>query len=329
MCTGDPNPLKHGIANLIITFRQCWCDLETYLQNYKTSLSMLSYAAAVLLVTIHVSSLCGSMGHQPPASSDVASRPTDADRQRLYAQAMQQHTVQYEGSGNNPFPAQPPPQVFHAVESMTRERVVGYIGIVLSQVCNENDKLSGRVFDKSNNVVQMSLRKRGGVRMERRLSSSESGSIETRADSVSGSETALDAVENLIEKLLSSKFELRNLTLIIALVYLDRVASELHVYCNSETVLRLFGACLMVASKMHRNETSREQLAEALGIPISSLLETESGITEAVRDLSVQPQTLAAYVKPLVERGANQIGAPPSGATPQLLRQPPPPPPPV
>ena len=142
-----------------------------------------------------------------------------------------------------------------------------------------------------------------------RLSSGESSMMEPGAENPLEPNAASDAVENLTEKLLSLTFEVRNLTLIIALVYLDRLASELHMYCNSETVLRLFGACLMVASKMHRNETSREQLAEALGVPFDSLLETESSITEAVRNLGVQPQTLSIYVKPLVEMGCNQIGA--------------------
>ena len=282
---------------------------------------------ALLFITLGAWALASSSTEATNAyGGQVAPRLPDSERQRLYTQAMQQHTVQQQGSERNPFPAQPPPQMFHAVESMTRDRVVGYIGMVLRQLCAENDKLSKRIFDKSGNDVQMSLRKRGGVRLER-------GSIETRADSTLESKAVSDAVEDLIEKLTSGSFEVRNLTLIIALVYLDRVASELHVYCDSDTVLRLFGACLMVASKMHRNETSRDQLAEALEIPINVLLEVESSITEAVRDLSVQPQTLAAYVKPLVQIGSNAIGAPPGPGeagdeVPALMHPPPPPPPP-
>jgi len=251
-----------------------------------------------------------------PSSQTTTAVTSDVDRQRLYTQAMKEHNTQQQVSGieRNPFPAQPPPQLFHAVESMTRERVLEYIGSVLRQLCQENDKLVRRMTDKASDSVKISLSRRGGVRIDNsqeQLSAAGRSPVDAIRTGSLELKTAPDTIETLIRKLSSSSLEVSNLTLIISLVYLDRVASELHVYCNTETVLKLFGGCLMVASKMHRNETSREQLAESLEVPISNLLEVESSITESVRDLSVQPQTLAAYVRPLVQIGANQLEAPP------------------
>jgi hypothetical protein len=248
--------------------------------------------------------------------------------QHLYHRAVAQHNRE-QGTMARPdfresqsaFPSQPPPQMFHAVETMPRERILEYLRKILTELCAQNDHLGTRVFDRPSNKVQSSLGKKGGFNM-----GTQEASIEA-IDALSVTQSATEVVERLIERLESTGLEVRNLTIIIALVYLDRIAIELKVYCTSETVIKLFGACLIVASKMHRNETSRESLAEALDIPIGALLEVESAITETIQDLAIQPNTLADYVKPLLGAfSGNRLAAPPTGESGGAAIHPPPPP---
>lgn len=270
----------------------------------------------------------GSGYNGPPGG--VASGGVSSREQHLYHRAIAQHSRE-QGVSARPdfresqsaFPSQPPPQMFHAVETMPRERILDYLRKILTELCSQNDHLETRVFDKPSNKVQLSLRKKGGFNLV-----NQEASIEA-IDSLSVSQSAAEVVEKLIERLESSNLEVRNLTIIIALVYLDRIAIELKVYCTSESVIKLFGACLIVASKMHRNETSREALAEVLDIPVGALLEVESAITETVQDLAIKPTTLAEYVKPLLGAfSGNRLAAPPSSTMGATIQPPPPPGPP-
>ena len=268
----------------------------------------------------------GGGGYQG-ASGIISSAPTR--EQQLYRNAIAQHGRQgisqrpnMQEGGQPAFPAQPSPQMFHVVETMPRERILEYLRKILTDLCSLNDNLGTRLFDQPSNKVQSSLNKRkGGFRL-----ANQEASVEAIDDSLSVPQSAAEVVENLIVKLESSTLEIRNLTIIIAMVYLDRIAIELNIYCTTETVLKLFGACLIVASKMHRNETSREALAEALEIPIGALLEVESAITETIQDLAIKPQTLAEYVKPLLAGalGGNRLTAP-DGTSATAIQPPPPP----
>jgi hypothetical protein len=255
-------------------------------------------------------------------ASDMFRVTGSADKkQHLYNIAVSQHDRQ---SGPPPhqsaFPSQPPPQMFQAVEIMPRETVIEYAGKVLQKLCEENDKLGKRQYDKPSNSVQISLRKKGGFSLKRQHQQQQQQ--EEQVQMYSGGDEkarAREVIDRLIEQLRTGDaLELKNLTIIIALVYLDRVAVEMNVYCDSETVVELFGACLMVASKMHRNETSRESLALALNMSVQALLETESSVTESIRDLSVAPQTLANYVKPMLISGSNRLTPPPPPPTSSL-----------
>ena len=114
------------------------------------------------------------------------------------------------------------------------------------------------------------------------------------------------AIQRFFDKLSSVSFKVRNLTIIIALVYMDKVAQILNLYANSRTVRRLFGGCLIIASKMHRNEVSREELAECMDISMTELVNIESAIVMSVKDLTVHPQVLINYLTPLMGSKSNQ-----------------------
>jgi hypothetical protein len=107
-------------------------------------------------------------------------------------------------------------------------------------------------------------------------------------------------LQQFFDKLSSVSFKVRNLTIIIALVYMDKVAQILNLFADGRTVRRLFGGCLIIASKMHRNEVSREELAECMDLSIRELVNIESAIVMSVKDLTVHPQVLINYLTPLM-----------------------------
>ena len=107
-------------------------------------------------------------------------------------------------------------------------------------------------------------------------------------------------LQQFFEKMSTSSFKVRNLTIIIALVYMDKVAQILHLYANGKTVRRLFGGCLIIASKMHRNEVDREELAKCMELSIRDLVNIESSIVISLKDLTVQPHVLLNYLTPLM-----------------------------
>ena len=210
--------------------------------------------------------------------------------------------------------------MFHAVEIMPKERILEYLRKVLIDLCSSNDRLENRDFDYPRNKVQLSL--------DEKKSNSRLKNVEATVEAIDpfrSTQTVASIVENLVEKIKLTNPDINNLTIIIALVYLDRISLELNIYCTSETILRLFSACLIVASKMHRNEISREILAQNFEIPIENLLRIESAITECIQNLAVRPQTLSEYVKPLLGGAlwGNRLEAPKNA---RVAIQPPPPP---
>ena len=118
-------------------------------------------------------------------------------------------------------------------------------------------------------------------------------------ESEENEKTLGSALQSFFDKMSSVSFKVRNLTIIIALVYMDKVAQILNLYANSRTVKRLFGGCLIIASKMHRNEVSREELAECMNLSVRELVNIESAIVASVKDLTVHPQVLINYLTPL------------------------------
>lgn len=107
-------------------------------------------------------------------------------------------------------------------------------------------------------------------------------------------------LQQFFEKISTSSFKVRNLTIIIALVYMDKVAQILHLYANGKTVKRLFGGCLIIASKMHRNEVEREELAKYMDLSVRELVNIESSIVLSLKDLTVHPHVLLNYLTPLM-----------------------------
>lgn len=114
------------------------------------------------------------------------------------------------------------------------------------------------------------------------------------------------SLQQLFDKMAFVGFKVRNLTIIIALVYMDKMAQTLHLYANSRTVRKLFGGCLIIASKMHRSEISREQLADCMDISIRELVDIESAIVVLIKDLTVHPQVLINYLTPLMGSKSSQ-----------------------
>ena len=107
-------------------------------------------------------------------------------------------------------------------------------------------------------------------------------------------------LETVLVGLTSRALTMRNLTLLMGLVYLDRVAKVLKIYVSSKTLRKLLGSSILVASKLHSNEVSREVLTEALGLQPQELLDAESCIVESIKDLSIHPQVFLSYCRPLM-----------------------------
>ena len=107
-------------------------------------------------------------------------------------------------------------------------------------------------------------------------------------------------VDIVFQTLNKRDFTVKNLTLIMALVYMDRIANILKVFASKDTIRKMFASCLIVASKMHNNEISREALAYAFELDVQELLEAENYMVESVKDLAIHPQELLSYMRSLI-----------------------------
>ena len=227
-------------------------------------------------------------GYQQPSGGMSGSNvPTSLQIQPF---AQQQHQQQHLVSQNGHIS-------FREIDDMDRETVLQYVLDVLRKAVAENDTLKRR-------PGQTITRLAGDEKLfydelDAHVVAEPLGDRETREKSSSSSSSSA-TLHGLFEKLSSSGFRIRNLTIVIALSYMDKVANILHLYATSRTVRRLFGGCLIIASKMHQNEVSREELADALCLSLGDLVNIESAIVLSVRDLTVHPQTLANYVRPLM-----------------------------
>jgi hypothetical protein len=117
-------------------------------------------------------------------------------------------------------------------------------------------------------------------------------------------ETAASIIEQLFAKLRSKGFVIRNTTLAIAMMYIDRVGQTLKVFPNHCTLRRLLASCLIIASKKHGEDeesTDRNFIADLFDIPIQDLYDTEMIIlNECVKDYSIHPQALMSLIRPLL-----------------------------
>lgn len=228
--------------------------------------------------------------------------------------------------------------MFHSVESLDREDVLSYINGLLLRVCTENDKLKRRIHDKSVNKVQSSLQRTGNHQfsdhnphiqdehghaiIEEAIDDRDGDTLDSRAmidrnvqPSILAQPSTTEVLESIVERLSSRSLNVKNLTLIIAIVYLDRIASQLLVYADTDNIVKLFCSCLMIASKLHQNEVNREALAETMDIPLHVLLDVESSIAETLNDLFVHPRVLSLYVNPLLKAHSTRLTAGEEGGT--------------
>ena len=57
---------------------------------------------------------------------------------------------------------------------------------------------------------------------------------------------------------------------------------------------------MIIASKMHRNEVDREELAKCMDLSVRDLVNIESSIVLSLKDLTVHPHVLLNYLTPLM-----------------------------
>ena len=235
-----------------------------------------------------------------------------------YRNIPQRSMMQQESIINQPSPS----NMFHTVESLPRSQVVNFLTNVLKRVVEGNDKYSHPSRQVDHVQIGSDVREsailspddfdldRGGA-SEGGLSATDSDSdsveylladVELQFDIKDvASLSSEELVDAMMERLFSSKLNVRNLTFLVALVYMDRLSRQSLVYCSGRTAYKLFSSCLLVASKVHQNELGRETLANALGLHVPALLRIESAVTAALRDLTVHPNELAKYVTPLLQ----------------------------
>jgi hypothetical protein len=276
--------------------------------------------------------------HTQQSTDSVRSEPPLLQQRSAPSGVQRHHRPHAPPSGISEPPTS---SMFYSVESLDREDVLSYINGLLLRVCTENDKLKQRIHDKSVNKLQSSLERTGSHQFSDHHPhiQDEQGHtiIEDTLDYNSDSRTAMDrdgdvldsstmidggvqpsiltqpstteVLENIVERLSSQSLNVKNLTLIIAMVYLDRIAGQLLVYADTGNIVKLYCSCLMIASKLHQNEVNRETLAETMDIPLHVLLDVESSIAETLNDLSVHPRVLSLYVNPLLKVHQSRLTA--------------------
>lgn len=173
----------------------------------------------------------------------------------------------------------PPASVFHAIDCMERSQVLSFVSMILQRVCAMNERVKNREHDDALTFASNVFSR---------------GAVDAAFE---------DQIREVVDKLGDQSFVVRNLTFLLALVYMDRAAEQLLLFINGDNVVKVFGSCLILASKMHSNEVSREGLATCLGISIQELLAAESFLAENIRDLTIHPAAMSLYMRPLFPNG--------------------------
>ena len=168
----------------------------------------------------------------------------------------------------------PPPAnfQFQAIDALARDEICQFAQEVLTKVCDTNDGLV------------------------------EAGITTLSASSLPFVTEADDGrpFDKLFASLTSRSLKIRNLTLLMSLVYLDRVAEQLKVYVCSKTLRKLLVASILVASKLHSNEVPREVLTALLELPPQQAQEAEACIVGGIKDLTIHPQVFLNYCRPFM-----------------------------
>jgi hypothetical protein len=163
---------------------------------------------------------------------------------------------------------------FREIDDMDRETVLQYVLDTLRKAVAENDPLRRRPGQSQTRLAtdEKMFYDDLDARAVAQPLGDEAAAAAEASSRVSGGGGAVGTLQGLFERLSSPSFRIRNLTVVIALSYMDKVANILHLYATSRTVRRLFGGCLIIASKMHQNEVSREELADAMGLSLGDLV---------------------------------------------------------
>lgn len=172
----------------------------------------------------------------------------------------QQHTLIQQGGHIS----------FREIDDMDRETVLQYVLDTLRKAVAENDPLRRRPGQSQTRLAADEKLFYDDV--DARAVAQPLGDDAAASSSSASSGGTGGTLQGLFERLSSPTFRIRNLTVVIALSYMDKVANILHLYATSRTVRRLFGGCLIIASKMHQNEVSREELADAMGLSLGDLV---------------------------------------------------------
>jgi len=203
--------------------------------------------------------------HQPPAALQVFGQ------QQSPPPPPPSHTLVQQGGHIS----------FREIDDMDRETVLQYVLDTLRKAVAENDPLRRRPGQSQTRLATDEkmfyddLDARAVAQPlgdEAAAAAAAAAAAEASSRVSGGGGGAGGTLQGLFERLSSPSFRIRNLTVVIALSYMDKVANILHLYATSRTVRRLFGGCLIIASKMHQNEVSREELADAMGLSLGDLV---------------------------------------------------------
>jgi len=173
---------------------------------------------------------------------------------------------------------------FQVIDAMPRKQIFGYVQELLLRTCAVNDIL-----------VESGLTKSVNSNAARPF--------------ISGHQSRMGVdVAGLLDRLSASDITIRNLSYLMALIYIDRVSESIRVYPSSKTLRKLLGASIIVASRLHNDEVSAEELCAALGLDLDELKEAEVGLVSAVNDLSIHPHTFHSYVRAIVDGWGGEVG---------------------
>ena len=90
-------------------------------------------------------------------------------------------------------------------------------------------------------------------------------------------------------------------------MYLDKLAAEPHfIFLNKKNARRLFAVCMLIASKLHKNELSLDNLQCMFLNDVSpdECLSMETSLTQCLtrEELIVQPKDVLRYINPLLSK---------------------------
>mmetsp|Transcript_4383 Transcript_4383/g.4509 ORF Transcript_4383/g.4509 Transcript_4383/m.4509 type:complete len:240 (+) Transcript_4383:212-931(+) len=166
---------------------------------------------------------------------------------------------------------------FQAVDNVERSQVLHFIERTLIRLIDANDffldhnfkaslppQIGGNVFDDKSN------------------------------------EDPIKALHRALHNLSLTTLNIKNFSFVMALVYMDRVATIMKIYSNGKSVRKIFGGCLYLACKMNGDDIHRDHFAEALGVTSKDLFTIETSLLNSIHDLTLHPESIMNYVRPML-----------------------------